>query len=269
MSKKLNKKRMLVVADFHCGHEFGLTPPDWWVRDDTNNLHVTKAGNFQRELWRFYTETIDALKPIDILIINGDCIDGKGERSGGVELLTTDRNEQVDMAKVAVDYVDADVVRIIHGTRYHVGKDEDFEAMLGRIVKCKKVDVQGHAFININGCSVDIKHKVASSTIPHGRMTAIARARLWNLVWYSEHERQPKANVLIRSHVHYFSYAGGKSWLGVVTPAMCYNSAYGIRECEGLVDVGMVYFDFDEKGEYTWQPIFAQFKELKVRAESL
>jgi hypothetical protein len=260
---------MLIIADLHCGHEFGLTPPDWWVRDDTGNVRVTKAGRFQRHLWKFYTEAVDALRPIDILVVNGDAIDGKGERSGGMELLTTDRNEQVDMAKFAIDYVKADKIRVIYGTRYHVGKEEDFEAVLGRTIKGHDVEVQGHAFIDVNGCNVDIKHKVASSTIPHGRMTAIARSRLWNLVWYSEHERQPKANILIRSHVHYFTFAGGKSWLGIVTPALCYNSAYGIRECEGLVDVGMVYFDFDEEGKYEWAPVFAEFESLRVKPESL
>jgi len=266
---KEKHKRMVVVSDFHCGHEFGLTPPDWWVRDDTHNVSVTKAGRFQRELWKFYTEAIEHLKPIDLLIVNGDAIEGKNERSGGIELLTSDRHEQVKMAKEAIDLAEARKIRILYGTRYHVGKEEDFEKILASLISCSDVDVQGHAFLDMNGCGVDIKHKVTSSTVPHGRMTSIARARLWNVIWSSEHDRQPKADILIRSHVHYFNYCGGQSWLGVVTPALCYNTSYGIRECEGLVDVGMTYFDFDDKGNYEWQPVLAEFKDLRVLSESL
>jgi hypothetical protein len=96
-------KRVVAIADLHSGHEYGLTPPDWWERDDTGNDHVTKCGKFQRELWGFYSQAIESLKPIDVLMANGDCIEGKGQDSGGMELLTADRHEQVKMAKEAID----------------------------------------------------------------------------------------------------------------------------------------------------------------------
>lgn len=262
-------KRMVVVADFHSGHEFGLTPPDWWQRDDTNNQHVTKCGKFQRELWGFYTEAINSLKPIDFLVVNGDAIEGKGERSGSMELLTADRHEQIRMAKKAIDIAEAAKVRILYGTRYHVGKEEDFEAILADTINCQDVEIHGHGFFNINGCNVDVKHKVGGSTVPHGRMTAIARARLWNVIWNSEHERQPKADIIIRSHVHYHNYCGARTWIAMTTPALCYNSSFGIRECEGLVDVGLLYFDFDEKGLQEWDSVFATDPSLSVQPSSL
>ena len=230
---------------------------------------MAKAGKFQRELWEFYTKTIEGLKPIDILVLNGDAIEGKGERSGGIELITTDRNQQVKMAQEVVDFAEAQTVRILYGTRYHVGKEEDFEAVLASTVKGSDVEVQGHAFLTINGCGVDIKHKVSSSTIPHGRMTAIARQRLWNVIWNSEHERQPLADVLIRSHVHYFQFCGGASWLGVISPALCYNTSYGIRECDGLLMWGLSIFDFKADGGYDGGRYWPSSTSLKVRPESL
>jgi hypothetical protein len=220
-------------------------------------------------LWKFYTKAIDDLKPIDILVVNGDAIEGKGERSGGVELITPDRHEQIRMAKQAIDYVKAATVRIVYGTRYHVGKEEDFESLLADSVECKDVKTQGHGFFDVDGLNFDIKHKVGSSTVPHGRMTAIARARLWNVIWNAEHERQPKADILIRSHVHYHQYCGGESWFALTTPALCYNSSFGIRECEGLVDVGLVYFDIMSDGGYRWGSKLANFKSLEVQAESI
>jgi len=263
-------KRMVVISDLHCGHKFGLTPPGWWSREDAvNSKIVSRAGEFQRALWEFYSKAVEKYKPVDLLIINGDAIDGKGERSGSVELITTDRHEQVRMAKVAIELFGASKVRIIYGTRYHTGTSEDFESVLADSIDCEDVEVQGHGFFEINGCVIDIKHKVSSSTIPHGRMTALARARLWNVVWNSEHEKQPKANLIIRSHVHYHNFCGSDSWMGLTTPALCYNSSYGVRECEGLVDVGFVVFNFDKDGEYDWNTVNAEFDALKVRSESL
>ena len=36
--------------------------------------------------------------PVDILVVNGDAIDGHGKKSNGSELLTTDLLQQVDIA---------------------------------------------------------------------------------------------------------------------------------------------------------------------------
>jgi hypothetical protein len=253
-------KRIVFVADLHSGHEYGLTFPFWWSEPSS------KQGKFQRELHKFYTKSVESLRPIDVLSVDGDCIEGKGERSGGMELISSDRHEQIKMAKEAIDYVDAPITRITYGTRYHTGRDEDFEAMLKMICK-GKVSIHGHDFFNVNGVNFDVKHKVGSSSIPHGRITAIARARMWNVMWNAEHERQPKADVLIRAHAHYYGGGFGPDWLGINLPALTYNSAYGIRECEGIVNVGLVVFDVTEKGNYAWHPILASFPELKVKSE--
>ncbi len=258
-------KRLAVISDLHSGHEYGLTPPEYW-RSGTGL--TSKTGAFERELWKFYTKAIDSIKPIDILEVNGDCIEGKGERSGGVELITSDRHQQIRMAARAIEYSEAPIVRISTGTPYHVGGMEDFESVIKDILPNSKIHVSGHDFFSINGYTIDVKHKIGSSSVPHGRTTPLSRARLWNVVWNSEDERQPKSDILIRSHVHYFSYCGGPSWLGMTTPALTYNSHYGIRQCEGVVDVGIIVFDFEEKG-YSWRPILAKFPSLKVRPESL
>lgn len=259
----MSAKRVVVLSDLHAGHEFGLCPP-------RNQRSIDmKAGRFQRELWQFYTKAIDALRPIDVVLVNGDAIEGKGESSGGVELVTPDRHEQARMAAECIAYIGAPVVRLMFGTKRHTGKEEDFEVSIVDNLKGVDAKIQGHGFLKVNGWCIDIKHKVASSTIPHGRLTGLAKARMWNVNWHAEHERQPKADILIRSHVHYYGYAGGPDWLGITTPALTYHSHFGVRECEGVVHVGFLVFDFNEDGGYTWRPILADFKSLKVRPESL
>ena len=258
-------KRVVIISDLHCGHLFGLTPPEYWFGQDEGG-GLRKVKKFQRELWNFYATQMKKLQPIDLLIVNGDAVEGKGERSGSIELVTADRHEQVRMAQICIEEARPKAVRILCGTPYHTGIDEQFERSLCDVldIEDKKFDI--HGFYQIEGWKFDVKHKVTSSYVPHGRMTGIARARLWNAVWHVEGERQPLADIVIRSHVHYFSYAGWGSWLGITTPALSYNSIYGKRDCEGLVDVGFIYFDL-AKEDYEWRPILAKFKELKVRPE--
>lgn len=265
----MKRKRIVVLADFHAGHIFGITPPGWWIKGGKTNARATKIHAFQRALWGFYEKAINELKPIDVILMAGDCIEGKGERSGGIELLTSDRHDQAQMAAAIIDEAGAPKVRLFRGTRYHCGVSEDFEDTIIQSSKCEDIAIGDHDWFKCNGQMIDIRHRVAGSTVPHGRHTAIARERLWNLIWNSEEERQPKATILIRAHVHFFSYCGASSWLGITAPALCYNSSFGKRDCSGLVDVGLLAFDFNEDGGYSWWPILAKFPALKVRAESL
>jgi hypothetical protein len=260
-------KRLLLTGDYHAGHHFGLTPPGWWEAESGVLPEIAKRGKFQRALWGFATEAVERLQPIDILEVGGDAIDGKGDKSGGIELRTSDRLEQGDMAAEFINFVGAPKVRMVYGTRYHVGQKEDLEKAIVKNIHADTT-IQGHGFFDINHCIVDVKHKVGSSTVPYGRMTALAKAHLWNLLW-AERKRQPKANIIARHHVHYHVFCGESGWLAFTIPPLCYGSAFGIRECESLVDIGMVYTDIYEDGGWTWNSILADFPGMEAAVESL
>jgi hypothetical protein len=262
-------KRIVIVSDFHCGHKFGLTPPGWWASEQTPDERLKKHKEFQRDLWDFYASKIEMLKPIHTLVVNGDAIEGKGEKTGGTELVTSDRFEQIRMAAKAIELAEAKRIRVTYGTGFHTGREEDFEKLLREFVSNEDVKVEGHLFLDVDGCIFDIKHKVARSIIPHGRVTALIRAVLWNGIW-SLLGRQPEARFIVRSHVHYYEAWKNARHEAVITPAFQYNTIYGIRECEGTVDLGLVYFDVESDGRCPGHvALLADFKSLCVEAEKL
>ena len=238
--KKRNFKRVVVISDIHAGHRSGLTPPKW----QTATLGK-KFYRIQIELWKEYESIISKIKPIDVLMVNGDCIDGRGKRSGGTELITVNRQEQVEIAAECINHCKADKVVMTRGTPYHTGDKEEWEDILADKVGCNKIG--DHEFYNVNGVIFDVKHNIGSSSIPHGQFTPIARDRLWNLIW-SEYKMQPKADILIRSHVHYYLSLGGVDWSGFITPALQgMGSKYGAKICSGLVHWGLIWFDVYDK----------------------
>lgn len=240
-------KRLVVISDLHCGHMAGLTPPSYQTRSGS----LAKFGIMQKAGYDYYLATLKALQPIDILVVNGDGIEGKGEKSGGTELIESDRTVQCDMAVECIQAAKAKKIIIIAGTPYHTGVTDDLERDIAKGVNACKFG--GHEWIDVNGVIFDFKHKVGSSVIPHGRNTAINRDVLWNALW-SLDGQQPRAQVVIRSHVHYHIYGGDVDTLAMTTPALQgYGSKYGVRQCSGRVHVGLVHFDVYNKGGYIWQ----------------
>lgn len=243
------KKRVVVISDLHCGHMAGLTPPDFDVILRQDGVRY-KAMLARRRLWKFYADTIESLRPIDVLIVNGDCIDGKGEKSGGTELIVTDRNEQVKMAAAAINYCKARKVYFAYGTAYHVGTVEDYEDEVA--AKTHAVKIGSHDWLDVNGLVFDYRHFISPSSMPYGRATPIFRERIWNILW-NEWGEYPKSDVLIRSHTHTFAFCGGFGWLGIITPGLQgIGTKFGARHCSGTVDFGLIHFDVTSKENWEW-----------------
>jgi len=185
----------------------------------------------------------------DVLLFCGDGIDGKGKRSGGTELLTTDRHAQADMATELLAMWKAERVCMVYGTPYHTGDDEDWERI---IAKNLDAEIHGQMFVKVNGLNFHMKHNVGSSTIPHGRHTAVAKDRMWLQLWEDAAD-WPKADVILRGHVHYHQFCGGPDWLGMTLPALqAAGTKYGSRQCLGIVHFGIVVFDVAPDGTYDW-----------------
>lgn len=202
-------------------------------------------------MWSRYTAALRQIGPVDVLIANGDLIDGRGERSGGRELLTADRMAQAEIASDCLKAVKAKRVLMTYGTPYHTGMLEDWEDVIASRVGTEKPHDWLHC--DIGGVVFDVRHKVGGSGVPHGRYTATQRERLWNLIW-ADRGMHPKADILLRSHVHYYGFSGDARGLAMTLPALqAAATIYGGRQCTGSVDFGVVEFNINPKTrEYTW-----------------
>lgn len=250
-------RRVVAIGDLHAGHIAGLTPPAWQCRPARD----PGAANLQRELWREYTSLCRRLGPVDVLIANGDLIDGTGHRSGGTEELSTDRLEQVDMAVACIQQWRARKVVCTYGTAYHTGEAEDLEKLVAARVGA---EIHSHVWPSVDGVVFDVKHHLGGSSVPHGRHTAIARDRLWNLLWADREDGQPRAQVYLRSHVHYHQYAGGPGWLAMTLPALqAAATRYGARRCSGTVDWGVTWFDCRDGRVEDWGAEIVALRSVK------
>jgi hypothetical protein len=234
--------RVLLWADSHCGSNTGLTPPAYQYKQivDPKSIEhhiINKWARLQCECWEWYIKTLNILQPIDRCFINGDAIDGNGKRSGGTELITTDRKKQVAMAIECIGQVRASYYSMTFGTPYHCGNDEDFESDIAGHFGCK---IGGHEWESVNGCVFDLKHKQSNCINPStGLFNEIRDNREWTSVG-----EQPKTNVLVRSHTHRFCIHKVEDVIGISTPSLqAYGTKFGARQCSRKVQFGLVALD--------------------------
>lgn len=250
MAKRM--KRVLVVSDFHCGHEVGLTPPQWNPDFAADNM-----TQYRTTMWENFRKAARMVGHVDVLFANGDLIDGRGERSGSSEIIVLDQTLQAQMAVQVIRSIQADKIFITRGTDYHTGFAENWEDLVAGDLGAERVgDVLN---VDVNGLMFNLRHHIGGSQTPIGRQTPLAREVAWNALW---HVRQDfvLADVIVRSHVHYHAYAGGPGWLAMTTPALQgYGTRYGERRLSGLIDWGVVVFDVTSKKEFSWKALTFPF----------
>ena len=247
MSKK---KRILVISDMHCGHLTGLTPPDyWWSNSDTK--WRKKIHDYQRWAWNTYRSYLDEFMPFNKVICLGDCIDGKGKLSGGNEQLTTDRNEQVNMAVqcIKASGVQGKNIAIARGTCYHTGRSEDWEDGVARELKC---EIHNHLFIDVNGVGISARHFIGGTSVPQGKATAILKEQVSNDTWKREYKDHPNANIFLRGHVHRAITVDEPQTLSIIAPSLQGWTDFGAKKCSMPVHFGIIVIDIDAKGDWKW-----------------
>ena len=257
---KQRTKRILVVGDMHCGHQTGLTPPDWWW-DDSGEVHERhKIAAYQRWAWKTYSKYLDELRPFDRMIVMGDCIDGKGQRSGGNELITTDRDEQVDMAAICIKAAKTPEIAIALGTQYHTGVDEDWEKAVAREVKADEVG--NKLYPEINGVVLDVRHFVGGTTNPKSKATSVLGAQVSNDQWCREYKDHPEARIFLRGHVHRYIAIDEPSTLSITTPSLQGWTKFGAAKCDLPIHFGIVVIEITGAGNWTFTRKIAQLGQF-------
>jgi hypothetical protein len=228
---------MVVIADLHCGSVYGITPPK-----EQRPPHRKR----QEESWREYCRmTRNWAKP-DILLVNGDMIEGNQSRQGGAELLTPDRTVQCDMAVEALKLWQAKKIYMTYGTPYHVGeKAEDYERSIAQRLGAV---IEGRLYFTLEGLTFDVRHFIPTTVVPYGQATPVSRELTWDLVKEARGSA-PHVDVVIRSHAHRYVYLEDGDRIAMITPGLqLIGGRFGSRQCSGEIWWGALRFQI-HKGE--------------------
>jgi hypothetical protein len=196
----------------------------------------------QEMFWEWSKAQIRAMGPVDILIGNGDLIDGPNTKDHGVELITPDCIEQAQMAIECLELFRPKKTVIVRGTPYHT---EMFESIIANHFG---TDLKMDLTCKINNFVFDVRHHTGGSSTSHTHGGA-ARKEMMFKILESVIDGGVRPDVLIRSHVHNFMAYEDLLGKVFITPGMQLNSAYGKLRCSGLTSIGFLEFIVPDRKE--------------------
>lgn len=271
MADKLN--RVAVVADLHCGSRWGLR-----YKPNASDPYTSPADLW---LWDCWTRLINIWPEVDLLILNGDLIDGSQRKSEGTSTLTTCIDEQVDIAINCLRPLVNKAKKVIRmrGTGYHEtlhGNLSTLDREFG--IKRPSGDKSLVRDIYLDGTPdspdnekvvLNVKHNPEGSrTLYLG--TTLDRETRWATLAEAAHA-MPKADFIVRSHIHFASeftdHAQGKTI--ITTPCFCRQQPYALekRYYGWKPVIGGLLMERDDLCTKGWKPLVKSFSLPAVTAD--
>ena len=164
----------------------------------------------------------------EVIIFNGDLIDGQQRRSTGREVVTSRIEMQAEACKDIIRTLPEVPMYFTQGTDYH--EMPDGSAVEYWIAKELQSDFGDDLLIDECGIRMHVGHPIpVSATSWQYRTTPLARDLLL-LALNSAEDKYGRVDVAIRSHAHYYCACSFTSQLGVITPCWQTRTPYAVKK---------------------------------------
>jgi hypothetical protein len=252
-------KNTMVVNDFHVGSFYSICPPT--VKVDTKDKNGKdfevnyNARELQKEIYDRWERVCERSPPIDLLIVNGDMMDGPNYKGKGEGLWTNLIRVQcvvcadlLEMLPITKDTI----IRMTYSSAYHSGHNPSGDEILYQELQARgynNISLKYSQAIQVNDLRMHIGHKVGVSM---NDTTALTKEIDWAI---SHRQDFGKIDCIFRGHAHVDAYVTKRNVHAWIVPGWKgrdeYVSSAGLRfdPC-----IGCLLLQIPEKGkEFTWK----------------
>jgi hypothetical protein len=254
----MSEKILLALGDTHIGNEGSVMP------EEVNSDELIPGRNrryfpnqIQKELLKKWYAMVDDCPRPDVLLLNGDLVDGKNYKESGMGTWTTDVHLQSQTLKELVSMLKPRKIVGTSGSPYHSDRNPNMDKIA--VEACGGTFRGGYAALNIDGIRVHAQHKVSvSKSTWQYRSTPVGRAMVLAALNESDFGHY---DVILKSHAHYYCYVGYSNSLGIILPAWKAYDPFGDTNLEfNNPAIGYVKFTI-ENGTYSFDGNISHFKQ--------
>jgi len=193
-------RSVALLSDTHVGSRYGLCPYKYLTSTQDELSAAINPGQKQLyESWLAYVRRMDEMK-VDTVFLIGDICSGTNFRESGVHMMTTDMNEQVEMAASLLEPLcKGRKVAVWSGTPYHESRDFRIHQLLAEYLNGRFYGPMSNLKLEPSKKVVNVAHATTSALVyPE---TVLSR----DIMFMKEAEaleKLYKINAIIRGHRH-------------------------------------------------------------------
>jgi len=204
------------------------------MMDPDDEEHRQNVG--QKYLWECWLALARAWPQLDLLILNGDVIEGCAQKSYGTGVASVDRSVQAECAVRCVrafrDINKPTKIIRTEGTPYHEGHHQGGMKAFDHALEIPKRRV-AHEMLPFDitladGKILNVKHHPEGSAALYVG-TVQDREAIWAVI-AEQLNGLPRANFLVRSHLHFFGRLDSMGKTHILTPCFQLASAYARKQ---------------------------------------
>lgn len=248
----MKRRRVLPLSDLHVGSRYGLWPDGMTEEDpqtgEFSPLPPTQTNQKIREHWNKMLKSIEKAPP-DIVVWNGDLIEGEQDHEKGKGLITRSIDKQCEGAEKMIqavrDVAPDTVFYFTAGTGYHQRSNgESADRYLAR-----QFDAEFGNELVIEECGIRIfARHVISSSMSTWQYMATAPGRDHMLLYLNKApEKYGDIDAAIFSHRHQFVNVQFGSGMALVTPCWQSKTPYASvkKGIVGVPDIGWIVLNVE------------------------
>lgn len=267
------KKRILVINDAHVGSIHSVCSAD----PIAEGKHM-KPNRSQRVLLKGWKECIKMIgKAPDIIVINGEPVEGNNRKGFSKELWSQELVDQVRDFKKLFDMLPRDEntkVYLTRGSAYHVDiEGTPIEEFVGDYIGAEtynNLKANYHIQMRINGQLLSFAHETGYSKNIPARGNRLQQEYTTHAATVNEKDRW---NLSVRAHIHQINERGvGLKWKGITCPGWKYSLGdYFERHGPNgqPADIGMTMINVSEHGKIDYEFLIPEGVKLENRVIDL
>lgn len=239
-------QRVLVIGDTHVGSDVALAPEE--LRLESNNRIL--ANEIQLAILQEFYDMVDDVGTVDLLILNGDLVEGTNYYGEGAGCLTTNMNKQVETAIDLLSEIKFRKVVGCRGTAYHGKKNPNMD---GQVIAGLGGTCMDEVSIQVGKTRIYANHRTpVRMTQWESRPQSIAKDLLLNELNQMDFGHY---DIVCKAHVHYYiALDYGKS-IGFICPCWKGRDEFAKGATNPFAfnpSIGYIMFDIENDGSFAW-----------------
>jgi predicted phosphodiesterase len=224
-------KKVLLLSDMHVGSKWGLWPPNFKAKSArSNEIEDIPQNAVNKAIWQHWLKMLATLKKEkpDIIILNGDLIEGDQRKEKGRGLVTPELFQQCAACIAILKTLPKVPMYFTAGTDYHQLPD-------GISADLYIADQMGGEYgdeLVIEDCGLRIfaRHTIGTSQGSWQYMTTAPAKEQMLLYLNQASDKYGKIDIAVFSHRHQFVSAQFSSGIALITPCWQGKTVFAVKK---------------------------------------